>query len=99
MRALPLLQPIINNCLCKDVSDRYGSVDELLFDLKQAREQIKNPKVESTKEKWTRRWQAAARVLVALYRVAIRGDSVCDDGDSEAVLYRRAEAERAALKR
>ena len=36
----PLLQSIVDKCLCKDMSSRYRAVSELLVDLKTAREQI-----------------------------------------------------------
>ncbi len=35
-----LLQKIVSRCLCKDVNDRYCEANELLADLKTAREQI-----------------------------------------------------------
>ncbi|HKS08719.1 MAG TPA: protein kinase, partial [Pyrinomonadaceae bacterium] len=40
VRAAPLLQSIVEKCLCKDVAGRYRTVSELLTDLKTAREQL-----------------------------------------------------------
>ena len=39
VQAAPLLQSIVDRCLCKDVAGRYRTVSELLTDLKTAREQ------------------------------------------------------------
>jgi serine/threonine protein kinase len=35
-----LLQPVIDRCLCKEIGGRYGSVGELLEDLKRVRDQF-----------------------------------------------------------
>jgi len=40
VRLAPLLQSIVDKCLCKEVSGRYRTVSELLADLKTAREQL-----------------------------------------------------------
>lgn len=36
----PLLQQIVNKCLCKEMTDRYRTVSELLVELRSAREQL-----------------------------------------------------------
>src|SRR6266511_4533162 len=40
--ALPLLQQLVSKCLRKDVKDRYHAANELLGELKNAREQVKS---------------------------------------------------------
>lgn len=95
-RALRLLEPIIYNCLCKDVCDRYDSVDDLLFDLRSAREQLRNPRVESTKEKWTRRWKAATEFSWRYIVLILAAILFATMAIQEEVRYRRAAAERAA---
>ena len=97
-RALPLLRPIIYQCLCKDVSDRYDSVDDLLFDLKRARQQIRNPNVESSKERWTRRWRATVQFSRDYIVLLLAGVLFATMAIREAVLYRRSVAERAAAE-
>ena len=44
-RSTPLLQSVVDKCLCKDVNGRYRTVNELLADLKSARQQLANPVV------------------------------------------------------
>jgi hypothetical protein len=41
--SVPLLQSIVDKCLCKEVSGRYRTVSDLLVDLKSAREQLASP--------------------------------------------------------
>jgi hypothetical protein len=87
-RALPALRSIIDNCLSKDADGRYWSANQLLADLKNAR------KVESTSERWSRRWDwtvQSARRYVVLILTALLFATMAG---REAVLYRRAEAER-----
>jgi hypothetical protein len=50
----PLLQSIINNCLRKEMTDRYRTVSELLVDLKNAREQLNHPSSQTSLSTKTR---------------------------------------------
>ena len=56
-RSTPLLQSIVEKCLCKDVSGRYHTVSDLLDDVKRAREQLSNPipPTETRNASWTAR--------------------------------------------
>lgn len=78
----PLLQSIVDKCLCKDVSGRYHTVSELLVDLKNVRQQLSNPavEVEPRNREWSRWWIAVLLLLV----VAVVGT----------MLYRRSVAQR-----
>ena len=44
----PLLQQIVNKCLCKEMTDRYRTVSELLVELKSAREQLNSRSSQSS---------------------------------------------------
>lgn len=69
VRSAPLLQPIVDKCLCKELSGRYRTVSELLVDLKTAREQLAEP---STKQE-TRRLTArlSPRIAVPILGVVL----------------------------
>jgi serine/threonine protein kinase len=82
----PLLQSIVNKCLCKEMTGRYRTVSELLIDLKKAREQLNSdhPQITQITHK---RWMDVRPILglvVLLIMAAIVGT----------VLYRRSRAER-----
>jgi len=54
----PVLQPIVDKCLCKDVSGRYRTVGDLLEDLKRTREQLSDkvgPAIGRRTSGWTGR--------------------------------------------
>ena len=94
--AAPLLQSIVDQCLSKDVNGRYPSVNDLLFELKSAREQLKSQaRIESTKERWYRRGKTTGEfvrryivlILVAILFAAAAG--------REYVQYRRSQAQPA----
>jgi hypothetical protein len=70
-RSAPLLQSIVDKCLCKDVNGRYRTVSELLTDLKRARQQLADPAiVKDEPAKWNRRVKPAM-VLGALLLLVI----------------------------
>jgi serine/threonine protein kinase len=96
--AAPLLRSIIENCLSKDVAGRYASANDLLVDLKSAREQLKNPahKRESTKERWTRRWKSTVEFSWRYIVLILCAILFATMAIREAIEYRRSEAERAA---
>jgi serine/threonine protein kinase len=96
-RAVPQLRSIVAKCLSKEVNGRYWSVNDLLVDLKSARDHLKDPKRKSEppKERWTRRWKSTvqfSRRYIVLILAAILFATMAT---REAVLYRRSEAERA----
>ncbi|HSD44974.1 MAG TPA: serine/threonine-protein kinase, partial [Pyrinomonadaceae bacterium] len=79
----PLLQSIVDKCLCKDASGRYRTVNELLADLKTARQQLANPATVAVRRRrgaWAR-WSIAVLLLLL---TAVVGT----------MLYRRAVARR-----
>jgi serine/threonine protein kinase len=69
----PLLQSIVNRCLCKEVTGRYRTIDELQADLKQAREQLSNPFTQSTEKRKlpALTWPALVIVVVLITAIAI----------------------------
>ena len=85
-RSAPLLQSIVDKCLCKDVNGRYRTVSELLVDLKGAREQLANPVVgRAEPAKWRSPVKPAAVLGVLLVLViAVAGT----------LLYRRSVRQR-----
>ncbi|MCA1575830.1 MAG: protein kinase [Acidobacteria bacterium] len=84
----PLLQSIVDKCLCKDVNGRYRTVSELLVDLKSARRQLANPAIVKAEAlTWTKRIKPAAMfAIVLLLAMAIVGT----------MLYRRSVNRRQA---
>jgi soluble lytic murein transglycosylase-like protein/predicted Ser/Thr protein kinase len=74
----PLLQSIVDKCLCKDVNGRYRTVSELLVDLKSARRQLANSAVVKAEAlTWTKRVNPAAMLGVLLLLViAVAGTMV-----------------------
>ena len=89
-RAAPLLQSIVDKCLCKDVNGRYRTVSELLVDLKSARQQLANPAVvKAEPARWNGRavvWGVLLLLVIAvvgtmLYRQSVkRRQSAASDG-------------------
>ncbi|HVF23555.1 MAG TPA: serine/threonine-protein kinase, partial [Pyrinomonadaceae bacterium] len=84
----PLLQSIVDKCLCKDVNGRYRTVSELLVDLKSARRQLMHPSVvQAEPVRWTKRVKPAAIFgILLLLAIAIVGT----------MLYRRSVTRRQA---
>jgi len=85
IQAAPLLQSIVDKCLCKEIAGRYRTVSELLADLRTAREQLAGkvePAIErrpsSLTARLSPRFVSLAAVLVLL-AIAI----------TATVLYRR----------
>lgn len=89
--AVPLLQSIVDKCLCKDVTGRYRTVVELLEDLKSAREQLAGSAIErrSTRSRLTARLSPrfVSLIVGAVVLVVIAGVG-------GTVLYRRSVALR-----
>lgn len=81
-RSAPVLQTILDKCLCKDLAGRYRNVGELLDDLKTAREQLAFES-QPTGETRTGGWKLTARFrpdsvrrvagLVLLLVIAVAG--------------------------
>jgi serine/threonine protein kinase len=75
VRAAPLLQSIVDKCLGKEISVRYRAVNELLADLKTAREQLAKPTAEQETRKLPRhlspRFVAPILGVVLLLAIAI----------------------------
>jgi hypothetical protein len=79
LATVPVLQTIVDKCLCKEISDRYRQAGELLEDLKTAREQLAGnarPAVEKRTSGWklparlSRRWVSIGVVLLLAIAVA-----------------------------
>ena len=77
LASAPVLQTILDKCLCKEISDRYRHVGELLADLKTAREQIAGlarSVVETPSSSWLpRRWVSPVIGIVLLLAIAVAG--------------------------
>src|SRR6185369_2089805 len=76
----PLLQPIIDKCLSKEIDNRYRSAAELLTELNKAKEQLSNPaldvreqQVPRERSKSSSRFVRAVVALVALLLVITAG--------------------------
>ena len=75
----PLLQSIVDKCLCKEIAGRYRTVSELLADLKTAREQLAGkvvPAIESRPKNLTARLSprfVSFAAIVLLLAIAITG--------------------------
>jgi serine/threonine protein kinase len=76
----PLLQPIIDKCLSKEIDNRYRSAAELLTELNKAKEQLSNPAIDVHKQQVPRersksssRFVRAVVALVALLLVIAAG--------------------------
>ena len=69
--AAPLLQSIVNNCLCKETPSRYRTIDELQADLKKAREQLNNSFKQSNEKRGLPALTWPALVIVAVLISAI----------------------------
>ena len=69
--AAPLLQSIVNKCLCKETPSRYRTIDELQADLKKAREQLNNSFTQSNEKRRLPALTWPALVIVAVLISAI----------------------------
>ena len=61
-----LLQPIVDKCLSKDVTQRYRTADELVAELKQVRERLKTVSFDAlpVREDRSRNWLVVALVVL-----------------------------------
>jgi len=71
--SVPLLQSIVDKCLCKEASGRYRTVSELLLDLKSAREQLANPAAIKAGPVRSRYFSLPVMVVLLLAVLAIVG--------------------------
>jgi serine/threonine protein kinase len=66
----PLLQEIVDKCLCKEVSGRYPTVNELLVDVRSARHQLANPATSPAERhqsnEWSRWWVGGVLLLLLI---------------------------------
>jgi len=72
-RSAPLLQSMVDKCLCKEISGRYRTVSELLADLKTVREQL-DGRAEPATEKQPGAWRLTTRLsprFVSLFAVVL----------------------------
>lgn len=80
----PQLQVIVSRCLRKEVSDRYGTIGELLVDLKSVREHLSTP-VSQTNPTLVHQRSSLGRFLWPILAVAVLAISAV----TGTILYRR----------
>jgi serine/threonine protein kinase len=87
VRSAPVLQSIIDKCLCKETSGRYRTVSELLTDLKSAREQLAGKPEADTEQAATLRnltTRLSPRFVAPLLGVVLLGVAIAGT-----ILYKR----------
>ena len=71
VRSAPLLQSIIEKCLCKEMSDRYRTVSDLLADLKSAREQLAGKAQQASQRSWRLTTRLSPRFVSSILGVVL----------------------------